>query len=55
MPAEINEQDLTKLALGVGRQYIAQNRVLSNEPVSTLLFATARQVIADQHLLDHPA
>ena len=52
VPAEINEQDLTKLALGVGRQYIAQNRVLSNEPVSTLLFATARQVAADQHLFD---
>ena len=43
-PAEIDEKDLTKKALGVGRQYVAQNRVRSNEAVSALLFATARQV-----------
>ena len=48
---EISEKDLTKLALGVGGQYIAQNRVRSNESVSALLFATARQVVADQNLL----
>lgn len=51
-PAEINEKDLTKLAMGVGRQYVAQNRVRSSEPVSTLLFGTARQVAADQGLLE---
>ena len=51
-PAEIDEKDLTKRALGVGRQYVAQNRVRSNESVSALLFATARQVAADQHLLE---
>lgn len=50
-PAEISEPDLTKLALGVGRQYVAQGRVRSNESVSALLFATARQVVADQNLL----
>ncbi len=50
-PPEISEKDLTKLALGVGGQYIAQDRVRSNESVSALLFATARQVIADQNLL----
>jgi glycerol-3-phosphate O-acyltransferase len=50
-PAEITEKDLTKKALGVGRQFIAQNRVRSNEAVSALLFATARQVADDQHLL----
>jgi glycerol-3-phosphate O-acyltransferase len=50
-PAEIGEKELTKMALGVGRQYVAQNRVRSNEAVSALLFATARQVIADQRLL----
>ena len=50
-PAEIDEKDLTKRALGVGNQYIAQNRVRSNESVSALLFATARQVVADQNLL----
>ena len=51
-PAEISEKDLTKQALGVGRQYVAQGRVRSNEAVSALLFATARQVAADQNLLE---
>jgi glycerol-3-phosphate O-acyltransferase len=50
-PTDIGEKELTKLALGVGRQYVAQRRVSSSEPVSTLLFATARQVVADQGLL----
>ena len=54
-PAEIGEKDLTNKALGVGRQYAAQNRVRSNEAVSALLFATARQVAADQHLLEPAA
>ena len=54
-PAEIDEEDLTKKALGVGRQYAAQDRVRSNEAVSALLFATARQVAADQHLLEPAA
>jgi glycerol-3-phosphate O-acyltransferase len=51
-PAEIGEKDLTKKALGLGNQYVAQGRVRSNESVSALLFATARQVVADQHLLE---
>ncbi|MGV9801076.1 glycerol-3-phosphate 1-O-acyltransferase [Mycobacterium sp. NPDC003449] len=50
-PPEIAEKDLTKRALGVGRQYVAQGRVRSNESVSALLFVTARQVAADQDLL----
>jgi glycerol-3-phosphate O-acyltransferase len=50
-PPDIGEKDLTNLALGVGRQYVAQDRVRSNESVSALLFATARQVVADQNLL----
>jgi glycerol-3-phosphate O-acyltransferase len=52
VPAQIDEKELTKLALGVGRQYVAQNRIRSSESVSALLFATARQVAADQHLLE---
>jgi glycerol-3-phosphate O-acyltransferase len=52
-PAHIGEKELTQLALGVGRQYVAQGRVRSSEPVSTLLFATARQVVADQQLLEN--
>jgi glycerol-3-phosphate O-acyltransferase len=54
-PPDIGEKDLTTLALGVGSQYIAQHRVRSNESVSALLFATARQVIADQNLLEPAA
>jgi glycerol-3-phosphate O-acyltransferase len=54
-PAEIDEKELTKQALGVGNQYVAQNRVRSTEAVSALLFATARQVTADQHLLEPAA
>jgi glycerol-3-phosphate O-acyltransferase len=54
-PAEIDEKALTTKALGVGRQYVAQDRVRSNEAVSALLFATARQVAADQRLLEPAA
>jgi glycerol-3-phosphate O-acyltransferase len=50
-PAGIGDKELIDLALGVGRQYVAQTRVRSNESVSTLLFATARQVVADQDLI----
>ncbi|HEY2500519.1 MAG TPA: glycerol-3-phosphate 1-O-acyltransferase [Mycobacterium sp.] len=50
-PADIGRKELTQLALGVGRQYVAQARVRSSESVSTLLFATARQVVADQDLI----
>ncbi len=51
-PDDIGAKELTQLALGVGRQFVAQGRVSSSEPVSTLLFATARQVADDQLLLD---
>jgi glycerol-3-phosphate O-acyltransferase len=51
-PADIGAKELTQLALGVGKQYVAQGRVSSSEPVSTLLFDTARQVVADQDLLE---
>lgn len=50
-PPDIGQKDLTDLALGVGKQYVAQGRVRSSESVSTLLFATARQIVADQDLL----
>jgi glycerol-3-phosphate O-acyltransferase len=50
-PAGIGQKELTDMALGVGRQYVAQGRVRSSESVSTLLFATARQVVADQDLI----
>jgi glycerol-3-phosphate O-acyltransferase len=50
-PPDISQKELTELALGVGRQFVAQGRVRSSESVSTLLFATARQVVADQDLI----
>ncbi|ANE79909.1 glycerol-3-phosphate acyltransferase [Mycobacterium adipatum] len=53
--AEIPEAELTTLALGVGRQYVAQAKVRSAESVSALLFTTARQVAADQGLLRRAA
>ncbi|MCG5432445.1 glycerol-3-phosphate 1-O-acyltransferase [Mycobacterium sp. MYCO198283] len=49
--AEVDDKELTRVALGLGKQYLAQGRVRSNESVSALLFATARQVVADQGLL----
>ncbi|MGV0660559.1 glycerol-3-phosphate acyltransferase, partial [Mycolicibacterium pulveris] len=54
-PAEISEKELTKKALGLGNQYVAQGRVRSNESVSALLFNTARQVAVDQDLLSAAA
>jgi glycerol-3-phosphate O-acyltransferase len=54
-PADIGEKELNTLALGVGSQYAAQGRVRSNESVSALLFATARKMAADQHLLEPAA
>ncbi|OBF96672.1 glycerol-3-phosphate acyltransferase [Mycobacterium sp. 852014-52450_SCH5900713] len=50
-PADVGQKDLTASALGVGRQYVAQTRVRSSESVSTLLFATAYQVVVDQDLI----
>lgn len=50
-PADVGDKELTQRALGVGSQYAAQGLVRSNESVSALLFATARQVAADQKLL----
>ncbi|BBX62520.1 glycerol-3-phosphate acyltransferase [Mycobacterium saskatchewanense] len=49
--ADVSQKELTKAALGVGRQYVAQTRVRSSESVSTLLFTTAYQVVADQDLI----
>ena len=53
--AHIDAKELTRRALGLGRQLVAQEKVRSNESVSTLLFATAQQVAADQDLLDPAA
>jgi glycerol-3-phosphate O-acyltransferase len=50
-PADVGPKELTESALGLGRQYVAQTRVRSSESVSTLLFATAYQVVVDQDLI----
>jgi glycerol-3-phosphate O-acyltransferase len=50
-PANVSQKELTDSALGVGRQYVAQGRVRSSESVSTLLFATAFQIVNDQDLI----
>ncbi|MGD1170789.1 glycerol-3-phosphate 1-O-acyltransferase [Mycobacterium seoulense] len=50
-PPDVGQKKLTESALGVGRQYVAQTRVRSSESVSTLLFATAYQVVGDQDLI----
>jgi glycerol-3-phosphate O-acyltransferase len=54
-PADIGDKELTTMALGVGSQYSAQGLVSSAESVSALLFATGRQVAADQKLLGSSA
>ncbi len=51
LPADVGQKELTEAALGVGLQYVAQGRIRSSESVSTLLFATARQVVVDQGLI----
>jgi len=51
-PADIDDKELSRQALGVGNQYAAQLLLSSNESVSALLFATGRQVAADQKLLE---
>jgi glycerol-3-phosphate O-acyltransferase len=54
-PADVDETVLTRTALGIGNQYIVQKKVRSDESVSTLLFATARQVAQDQGLTEPTA
>ncbi len=51
-PAGIGDEELSTLALGVGKQYAAQGLVSSTESVSALLFKTARQVAAGENLLE---
>ncbi|MBY0313284.1 MAG: hypothetical protein K2W85_14540, partial [Phycisphaerales bacterium] len=51
-PETLSDKELTKRAMGVGRQYLEQGRIRSNDSVSALLFSTARKVAADQQLLE---
>jgi glycerol-3-phosphate O-acyltransferase len=54
-PPGVDLSVLTRTALGIGRQYVAQKRVKSDEAVSALLFATANQVAVDQMLVEPSA
>jgi glycerol-3-phosphate O-acyltransferase len=49
--SDVDDETLTRRALGVGRQYAAQNLIRGTESASTPLFATTRQVANDQGLL----
>lgn len=49
---DIDDSTLSKAALGLGRQYVVQKKVRSDESVSALLFVTAKQVAADQMLFE---
>jgi glycerol-3-phosphate O-acyltransferase len=48
---EVDRSEVVKRSLALGRQYVAQHRVASSEPVSTLLFTTALQVAESEGLL----
>jgi glycerol-3-phosphate O-acyltransferase len=45
-------EEVIHRALGLGRQYVAQRRLRSSEPVSALLFQTALQLAGNKGLLE---
>jgi glycerol-3-phosphate O-acyltransferase len=47
-----DDADVTRRALGLGQQYVAQDRLRSSESVSVLLFATALQLARNRGLFD---
>jgi glycerol-3-phosphate O-acyltransferase len=47
-----DDAEVTRRALGLGQQYVAQRRVRSSESVSVLLFQTALQLARNRGLLD---
>jgi len=50
LPADPKE--ITRRALGLGHQYVAQGRLRSSEPVSVLLFQTALQLAMNRGLFE---
>ncbi len=46
-----DREEVTRRALGLGRQYVAQRRLRSSESVSVLLFQTALQLADNRGLL----
>ena len=47
-----DDAEVTRRALGLGRQYVAQRRLRSSESVSVLLFQTALQLARNRGLLE---
>ena len=47
-----DDAEVTRRALGLGQQYVAQHRLRSSESVSVLLFATALQLARNRGLFD---
>ena len=47
-----DDAEVTKRALGLGHQYVAQGRLRSSESVSVLLFATAMQLARNRGLFE---
>jgi glycerol-3-phosphate O-acyltransferase len=47
-----DDAEVTRRALGLGHQYVAQHRLRSSESVSVLLFATALQLARNRGLFD---
>jgi glycerol-3-phosphate O-acyltransferase len=48
----VDEAEVVRRALGLGRQYVAQRRLRSSESVSALLFRTALQLAGNRGLLE---
>ena len=53
--APADDAEVTRRALGLGQQYVAQRRLRSSESVSVLLFQTALQLARNRGLLDSGA
>jgi len=51
-PPTVNQKELRKRCLAVGRQYTLQRRVTSPEAVSTMLFRTGVELAANRGLLE---
>jgi len=47
-----DDKEITRRALGLGQQYVAQRRLRSSESVSALLFQTALQLARNRGLLE---
>ena len=50
--AVVSDSEVVRQALGLGRQYVAQDRLHSSESVSALLFQTALQLARNRGLLE---